>query len=229
MINTVRVFLIITLWGASMNVLAEEVAYPGDKRLVITTAEKLKRSVNAASFIASGRFVKPVGNSSLQVLGDGKGMQSLEFHVTRIIDGSETKSLPVISLKVAVYLPLLPAGQSLTTEKRHALLSLPRSNERSVSGNLVVYSEYMDLMRSLREPILTAREYQRDFVVVPIRAGSLDAPYRSVDAVIEFSKTYLVFIFKKFPIDQVVTTFPSDIDIYDSDDPEVADILRVGR
>ena len=229
MTNAVRFLLTFLLWGISMNVLAEEVAYPGDKRLVISVAEKVKRSLNTASFVAVGRFVKPVGDASPQVVGDGKAMQLLEFHVSRRVDGGDAKSMPVVNLKLAVYLPLPSFAQSLTAEKQHALLSMPRNNERSASGKLVVYSEYVDAMRVLLEPILKLKEYQRDFVALPIRAGALDAPYRTVDEVVEFSESYLVFIFKKFPTDQVVTVFPSDIDIYNADDPYVADILRFGR
>lgn len=229
MTNAVCFLLTFLLWGISMNVLAEEVTYPGDKRLVISVAAKAKRSLNTASFIAIGRFVKPVGGAALQMVGDGKAMQPLEFHINRRVDGDGVKSIPIVNLKLAIYLPLPSFAQSLTAEKQHAMLQVPRSNERSASGKLVAYGEYLDAMRAVREPILKLKEYQRDFVVLPIRAGALDAPYRAVDEVVEFSKSYLVFIFKKFHADQMVTIFPSDIDIYNADDPDVVDIVRFGR
>lgn len=223
---TVRFLLVFALWGFGMNVLAEEVGYPGDQRLVLSMEQKVRRSLSAAAFVAVGRFVKAEGDNELQPIGDGMAMQRLDFHVSRRIDRGDQKLMPVVNMKLAVYLPLKSAGQGPSAETQIALLSIPKKNEKLASGKLIVFGDYLKSMRIARDPVLKLDGYQREYVAVPLRVGSLDAPYRLTDEIIEFSKNYIIFIFQKFPPGQLATLFPSDIDIYMAEDPDVESAMR---
>lgn len=225
----IRLCFALTIWGLAMNVLGEEVAYPGDQRTVISTVEKVRRSLGQAPVVAIGRFVKPKAARQPDALGDGKAMMELDFEIVRRIDQGKAVARPVIHLKVPVYQPGRAPGAGTSLAPAADAYSLSRAVEREASGKMIVYGQYLNNLRAAREPLLNAKGYLQDFVVVPVSVGGLDAPYRVADVPVQFSRSYIVFFMKDVSADTVVTLFPSNLDLYDANDPDVAAVIDTIR
>lgn len=199
------------------NVLAEDIVYPGDKVLVPTVEAKIRRSLEGASAIVVGRFLKPSAGTEPEGLGDGTGLQQFSFQVGRWIKGGRDRTGSTITLKMAMYLPTVNSAKNSSDRER--VLAGARNAEQAMSGKLIARREYVDSIKNARIAVLETNGYMQDFVLVPIKTGSLDAPYRSADVVVDFSRSYALFFMRNPPGEGSMTLFPSDMDLYDVNDP----------
>lgn len=201
--------------------MAEEVEYPGGKRMIVPVAEKVQRSRAQASFAAIGRFVR-LPAELVEPLDVTKGLLPLEFRVNRALGGSGPAAISAIRLKLPVYLGAA-AMSAKASGASTGLLALAveqsRAAEHAAGGSIVVFRQYLDALRAAREPLLSASNYMQDFVVVPVTAGGLDAPHRAADVVVQFPMEYVVFFMRDLPAAGTVALFQSDMDIYGTEEP----------
>jgi len=198
----------------------EDVWRADDLRPVASISKKIQRSWNNASFVAIGRFVEIQPGHLLQPIDDDKGALEFKFQVERRLDQGKPIDAAV-RLKLIVYRPLPNHGP----HANKTALAMSRNAERSVSGDTVNFHQYLKMLTKARIPLLSAPNYLQDFFLVPIAVGSLDAPYRVTDVVVQTRKKYVIFVMRDIAHAKAPTLFASDIDIYDADEPTVRKAL----
>ncbi|WP_157201521.1 hypothetical protein [Massilia sp. Root418] len=221
----VRALLMLAVWSASVPVMAEEVWYPGGKRLILPLADKIQRSMSGAAFVAEGMFVELQPERPLEVLDERRGLREVGFQVTRRLDQGKALAGPLVTLKLVAYRPLAGAANAPADS---AALAMSREVERAAGGNLVVYKQYLDAMNGATAALLSARGYMKDFFVLPVAVGGLDAPYRVADVVVQFGKKYVIFVMRDIAGAAAAPLYPSDVDIYNADEPAVLATVRPG-
>lgn len=200
----------------------EEVWYPGGQKIVLTTAEKLRRSMSKAVVVAEGSFFDTQTDRPLEVLDETTGMCELEFHISRRLDSKDVTVAPTVRMKLIVYRSL--PGSSLTVDD--ATLAKSRNAERAINGNIIVFDDYLKTLASIRSSLLKSANYRKEFLLVPITVGGLDSFYRVADVVVKLRKKYLVFFMRNIFKSDETPMFSTDLDIYDADEPEVAAVLK---
>jgi len=214
--------LIIVAWCWGSGACGEEVWYPGGQKIVLTTAEKLHRSMSNAVVVAEGSFFDTQPGRPLEVLDETTGMCDLEFHIARRLDSKGVTVAPRVRMKLVVYRPL--PGSSSTVDD--ATLAQSRNAERAINGNVVVFDDYLKTLASIRSSLLKSANYRKEFFLVPITVGGLDSSYRVADVVVQLRKKYLVFFMRNILKTDGAPLFSTDLDIYDADEPEVTAVLK---
>ncbi|KQV51396.1 hypothetical protein ASE26_16760 [Duganella sp. Root198D2] len=207
----------IIICSAGPAVLAEDVFYPGGKKQILSTAEKVQRSMGNAAFIAEGRFIAAQPGHKMEVLDNARGMQELEFQISQRFDHGKAVAGKTIPLKLVTYRPA--EGKAALSDSQ--ALSLSRDVERKASGSLVVFDQYQNALANARAPLLKAPDYLKEFFVVPVAVGGLDNPYRLADVVVQLRKKYIIFVMREIDGSKPTTMFQNELDIYDADDAEV--------
>jgi len=200
----------------------ENIWPPEGTRPVATTAEKIERSKRNARFIAEGRFAEAPPGHALEAVDDAKGMLELAFHITRRLNQRNPVAGSTVPFKLVVYRPL--PGTAFNAG--NAALAASRNLERAASGTMVDFRQYQDALAETRLPLITAKNYLREFFIVPVAVGSLDAPYRVADVTVQLRKKYIIFVMRDIPTAKEITLFPNDLDIYEADEPEVIAALK---
>ncbi|MBV6321708.1 hypothetical protein [Duganella violaceipulchra] len=214
--------LTIVTWCWGNGAYGEEVWYPGGQKIVLTTAEKLHRSMSNAVVVAEGSFFDTQPDRPLKVLDETTGMCELEFHISRRLDSKGVTIAPIVRMKLVVYRAL--PGSSSTVDD--VTLAKSRNAERAINGNIIVFDEYLKTLASIRSSLLKSTNYRKEFLLVPITVGGLDSSYRVADVVVQLRKKYLIFFMRNILKTDETLLFSTDLDIYDADEPEVTAVLK---
>lgn len=203
---------------------ADRMACPPDENCQASAAEKIRRSMRDAAFVVRGSFQVTTHGWDKEPLSDGTSFIEVNFQIDEVLKGQPpTSSLDV---KFAAY--TVPAKVPGKEEKCEPCSGNSPKNadplvlsqeltrlERALEAGQLPKAEYEAKLAETRLKILTSPTYlYKDFVLVPIRRGAMDATYRVATVPLEFGKQYVFMVFKHVGGGGVTTLFSYQLDLY---------------
>ena len=201
--------------------ISEEVFWGPGKIRVLPFGQKIERGSRDAVLVAVGKF-RPLGKSQqVETYATGEAFLQVEFQIERIIKAGNPDENKTILLKIPIAIRLAEEGaHERRIQQRELDLERDRGErfEKDSGGKLMEKKTYDEAMLEVRDKLLQSDKYLRDFVLVPIRVGGLDTPYRVTNVPVNFGSSYVLFLFKQRPSgSDAMAVFPWELDIYRSE------------
>jgi len=212
------------------NTLSEEVFLASGKLRELPLEEKVKKSFERASVVAVGKFKLPDKAPKLETFSKEEAFVRVEFHVEKIIKGEKVLKGDVIKLKLPIFVREGKGGSpslKVVQKEVDSAKEMSQKLERSLEGKLIDRQTYDKELLKARDTLLASGQYLKDYVLVPIKVGGLDAPYRSANVLVTTGKTYILFLFKeKFDQEDAAPFFPWELDLYPGSEERVTQVLN---
>lgn len=213
-----------------MNAIGEEKALlPGQLR-EFSMEKNVARSIGQASTVVIGKFKLPGGHPSLRASSNDRAFLSVEFHVDSVIKGNKSLKDQVIKLQMDIF-ALDEKEKALTrkiaADELQAAKDMSQKLEKMLEEKLIDRKAYREKVEKARKTLIRSDEYLTQYMLVPLRVGDLDTPYRDASSLVTFGMSYALMLFsKKLSYDDTHPLFENQLDIYPASDSRVVRLLN---